>query len=56
MLYEKLRRWNIFTDGQPGAVVTAISGIETALWDLVGKLQGVPVYRLLGDIPFFEKG
>jgi galactonate dehydratase len=47
-LYEKLRRWNIFTGGQGGAVITAISGIETALWDLAGKLQDVPVYRLLG--------
>lgn len=47
-LYEKLRRWNIFTGGQGGAVLTAISGIEMALWDLAGKLQNVPVYRLLG--------
>lgn len=33
-----------------GGVVlnTAISGIEQALWDIVGKELGVPVYRLLG--------
>lgn len=47
-LYEKMRRWNIFTGGQAGAVITAMSGIEIALWDLAGKLHNVPVYRLLG--------
>lgn len=31
-----------------GAVVAAMSGIEIALWDLAGKLTGLPVYRLLG--------
>src|SRR5207244_6253795 len=29
-------------------VLTAISGVEIALWDLVGKACGQPVYRLLG--------
>jgi galactonate dehydratase len=34
---------------QGGAtVMTAISGVEIALWDLVGKACGHPVYRLLG--------
>src|SRR5881394_4071955 len=29
-------------------VLTAISGIEIAFWDLIGKACGQPVYRLLG--------
>jgi len=34
---------------QGGAtVMTAISGVEIALWDLMGKACGQPVYRLLG--------
>ena len=48
MLAESLRRWHIFTGAQGGTVITAISGIEMALWDLAGKLQGVPVWALLG--------
>lgn len=31
-----------------GLGVTAMSGVEIALWDLAGKLLGVPAYRLLG--------
>jgi len=31
-----------------GMVMSAISGIEVALWDLAGKITGLPVYRLLG--------
>jgi galactonate dehydratase len=34
---------------QGGAtVLTAISGVEIALWDILGKACGQPVYRLLG--------
>ena len=34
---------------QGGAtVMTAISGVELALWDLIGKACGEPVYRLIG--------
>jgi len=31
-----------------GFALEAIAGVDIALWDLVGKLYGEPVYRLLG--------
>jgi L-alanine-DL-glutamate epimerase-like enolase superfamily enzyme len=31
-----------------GGLAGAIGGIETALWDLAGKILSVPVYKLLG--------
>jgi len=34
--------------GRKGLVVNALSGVDLALWDLLGKLRGEPVYQLLG--------
>jgi L-alanine-DL-glutamate epimerase-like enolase superfamily enzyme len=34
--------------GRRGLVMFAISGVEIALWDLLGKARGAPVYELLG--------
>jgi len=31
-----------------GAVMSAISGIESALWDVTGQALGVPIWQLLG--------
>jgi L-alanine-DL-glutamate epimerase-like enolase superfamily enzyme len=44
---EKLRQ-SAFWQGRGGAVEHAISGIDIALWDLMGKVCGQPVSRLLG--------
>ena len=44
---EKLRQ-HMFWFGRGGAVTHAISGIDIALWDLLGKATGQPVGRLLG--------
>ena len=46
--FEKVRRAFIFQGAVAGHTVSALTGIEVALWDLAGKAQGVPVYRLLG--------
>lgn len=34
--------------GQAGPVMSAISAIDIALWDIKGKALGVPIYQLLG--------
>ncbi len=44
---EKLRQ-STFWQGRGGAVEHAISGIDIALWDLMGKICNQPVARLLG--------
>jgi galactonate dehydratase len=47
-LWEEVRRRYLFLGGQAGTLITALSGVEIALWDIAGKALGVPVYRLLG--------
>ena len=44
---EKLHQ-NTFWLGRGGAITHAISGIDIALWDILGKATGQPVGRLLG--------
>src|SRR5712691_9563647 len=44
---EKLRQ-STFWQGRGGAVEHAISGIDIALWDLMGQICNQPVSRLLG--------
>jgi len=44
---EKLHQ-NTFWLGRGGSITHAISGIDIALWDLLGQVAGQPVGRLLG--------
>lgn len=46
-LWQKLYRAHRDMRGGPFMVHT-IAGIDMALWDITGKLWGVPVYRILG--------
>ena len=47
LLWEQMFRASQFY-GRKGAVINVISGIDIALWDLVGKALGQPVYNLIG--------
>ncbi|WP_319415691.1 mandelate racemase/muconate lactonizing enzyme family protein [Marispirochaeta aestuarii] len=62
-LYEKMlgRGTGSYALGQKGAVVTAVAGIDIALWDLTGKILKTPAWNLLGGkavdkIPAYASG
>ncbi len=62
-LFEKMlgKGTSSYALGQKGAIVTAIAGIDIALYDLVGKILKTPVYNLLGGrvfdkIPAYASG
>jgi L-rhamnonate dehydratase len=47
--------------GRKGLVVNAISGVDLALWDLLGRLRGEPVHHMLGgavrdELEFYATG
>ena len=46
--------------GEPGPIAQCIAGVDVALWDLVARRAGVPLFRLLGgtnaDIPAYASG
>jgi L-alanine-DL-glutamate epimerase-like enolase superfamily enzyme len=46
-LWDKLYR-HTSSYGRRGALMHAISGIDIALWDILGKSVGQPIWRLLG--------
>jgi galactonate dehydratase len=46
--FERIRTAGIFAGAQSGQYITALTGVEIALWDVAGKALGLPVYQLLG--------
>ncbi|MHB1007495.1 MAG: mandelate racemase/muconate lactonizing enzyme family protein [Chloroflexota bacterium] len=57
--------WNrMFTEslliGRRGAAIRAMAAIDIAIWDILGKAHGQPVYRLLGayrdQVPAYASG
>src|SRR6185312_14080912 len=47
-LWEQIRTSGIFAGAQGGQYITALTGVEIALWDLAGKALNLPIYQLLG--------
>ena len=48
LIYEKLRRSGRYGGSSNAPLIFALTGIDNALYDIVGKALGVPVYKLLG--------
>lgn len=60
LLWEQMFRASQFY-GRKGVAIEAISGVDLALWDLLGKALGAPVYQLAGGrtkdrIPVYVTG
>jgi L-alanine-DL-glutamate epimerase-like enolase superfamily enzyme len=52
--------WSVRNLGRSGLCATAIAAVDAALWDLKGRLLGVPVVALLGqtrlEVPVYGSG
>lgn len=65
LLWERMYK-KYYQHGRGGILIGAISGVDIALWDLIGKITNLPVYKLLGGYKnrvrayascgFYEKG
>ena len=52
--------WNVRGFGRKGVAFCAISAVDIGLWDLKGKILGLPLYKLLGaytdSVPIYGSG
>ncbi|MGE4352605.1 MAG: mandelate racemase/muconate lactonizing enzyme family protein [Oscillospiraceae bacterium] len=59
LLWETMH-WRTIANGRTGLVMSAISGVDIALWDIFGKSSGQPIYKLLGaytnKVPAYASG
>ena len=51
--FDVARLWDLMylgtlSYGRAGSAIHAISGVDLALWDIIGKATGMPVYKLIG--------
>lgn len=59
-MWDQMYRASLYY-GRKGIVMNAISAVDLALWDLLGKLRNEPVYKLLGgkvrdELVFYATG
>lgn len=60
LIWDQMYRSTLFY-GRKGLVLNALSAVDLALWDLLGRLRGEPVYQLLGgavrdELVFYATG
>lgn len=59
LLWQKMY-WRNVPNGRTGLVMGCISGIDIALWDILGKAAGMPISKLLGlhsdKVPAYASG
>ena len=48
VIWEKLFKTSFWAQGNGAIMMSAISAVDTALWDIKGKAAGMPLYQLLG--------